>query len=204
MPQPFVCPLDHSYELPALFDAGLKWREHSFLSHPKVPPALRASAARVRVAPAAGAATEADGTPVAWVKAGSDFSAAAAALLEPQWRGKRVLSIEHADVRRLCRCLAGTDPSWKLDDLNRKLAAALAAPFHYCDTTDNPYFVECKSHGRQGCRKHPTYLMNVSRGVQRVAPLPTSGCGAAADGKGCLAWALPDSHITEGVKGRTR
>ena len=46
--------------------------------------------------------------------------------------------------------------------------------------------------------------MNVSRGVQRVAPLPTSGCGAAADGKGCLAWALPDSHITEGVKGRTR
>ena len=41
--------------------------------------------------------------------------------------------------------------------------------FHYCDTSDNPYFVECKAAHRQGCRKHPTYLMNVSRGTQRPA-----------------------------------
>ena len=73
----------------------------------------------------------------------------------------------------------------------------LAHEFHYCDTTDNPYFVECKRHRRQGCRKHKQYLMNVSRGVQTVPALPTAECTPAA----CLAYTLPKSHITEGVVG---
>ena len=32
MSQPFVCPLDHSYELPEMYDLGLDWREHSFFA----------------------------------------------------------------------------------------------------------------------------------------------------------------------------
>ena len=32
MSQPFVCPLDHSYELPEMYNLGLDWREHSFFA----------------------------------------------------------------------------------------------------------------------------------------------------------------------------
>ena len=84
--------------------------------------------------------------------------------------------------------------------LAKRLPRLLSNDFHYCDTTDNPYFVECKAQRREGCRKHKTYLMNVSRGQQAPTSLPSSGCGA---GKGCLAYTLPESHITEGVVGRT-
>ena len=85
--------------------------------------------------------------------------------------------------------------------LAKRLPRVLSNDFHYCDTTDNPYFVECKKHRRQGCRKHKQYLMNVSRGVQAPPALqtPATECSAAM----CQAYELPKSHITEGVIGAT-
>ena len=58
-----------------------------------------------------------------------------------------------------------------------------------CDTTDNPYFVSCKKAGRSGCRKHPTYTMNVSRGFQQPAAVPSSGCASSPS---CQQYALPE------------
>ena len=54
----------------------------------------------------------------------------------------RVLRLDVSDLARLCRCLADAP---ELQPLNRKLQGALSQPYHYCDTTDNPYFVACKA-----------------------------------------------------------
>ena len=56
MPQPFVCPLDHSYEIPGWVSAGLEWREHSFFSNPLAPPQLLQQAVGLRVGGGAAAA----------------------------------------------------------------------------------------------------------------------------------------------------
>ena len=37
MPQPFVCPLDHSFDIPSMVQYGLEWREHSFFDNPQAP-----------------------------------------------------------------------------------------------------------------------------------------------------------------------
>lgn len=88
MPQPFVCPLDHSYNLPLLHQSGLDWREHSFLSNPRVPPEVASSRMRLRVAPSDGAASAQPrgGTsePELTIPAGSDFAQLARAVRESQ------------------------------------------------------------------------------------------------------------------------
>ena len=86
---------------------------------------------------------------------------------------------------------------WSMYQRDRS-AQVLSMSFHYCDTSDNPYFVECKAAHRQGCRKHPTYLMNVSRGTQRPARVPTD----CARGRACGAYDYPRDHITEGTPRR--
>ena len=107
----------------------------------------------------------------------------------------QVLQVRASDLRKLCRCAADAPPLHALDS---RLGAALSMAYHYCDTTDNPYFVGCKALRRQGCRKHPVYLMNVSRGMQRPARVPHEGCAA---GRGCGEYHFPAGHITEGVVG---
>ena len=111
----------------------------------------------------------------------------------------RVLELDVGELSLLCRCVADAP---ELHDLSRKLSSVLASSFHYCDTTDNPYFVECRAHGRQGCRKHRTYLMNVSRGLQQPPLLPADKCGGggAPDMRACGRYHLPDEHISEGVR----
>ncbi|KAL3914662.1 MAG: hypothetical protein SGPRY_007552 [Prymnesium sp.] len=88
MPQPFVCPLDHSYNLPIMHQSGLDWREHSFLSNPRVPPEVASSRMRLRVAPPDGAASAEPrgGTsePELTIPAGSDFAQLARAVRESQ------------------------------------------------------------------------------------------------------------------------
>ena len=80
----------------------------------------------------------------------------------------------------------------------------LSNSFHYCDTTDNPYFVACKALRREGCRKHKQYLMNVSRGVQTPPSIPTVDCeGVGTEAQRCARYTLPEQHITEGVVGAT-
>ena len=113
-------------------------------------------------------------------------------------REAAVLQVDVASLGRMCRCLAGM-PTAVLE-LSKSLPRLLSNDFHYCDTTDNPYFVECKRHRRQGCRKHRTYLMNVSRGIQAPPPLPTRDCEAAPR---CKAYEVPKQHISEGVIGAT-
>ena len=112
MPQPFICPLDHSFDLPAMYMHQLEWREHSFLTvrsdcvaycipmcqlsgfalcsesqNPKAPPELSSSRMRIRVA-ASGASAAADGArggtsePELLVAPGSDFATLARAVGE--------------------------------------------------------------------------------------------------------------------------
>ncbi|KAL1523586.1 hypothetical protein AB1Y20_018522 [Prymnesium parvum] len=188
MPQPFVCPLDHSFDLPAMHAANLQWREHSFLSHPKADPSLAASQLRLRVGEARHPSTEAE----LRLPAGSDFAAVARAVrASPLAAEARVLTVDADDLRSLCRCVGGLP---ELLELNARLPSALRSSYDFCDTTDNPYFVECKGAGRSGCRKHPTYTMNISQGIQTVRALPTEGCGQGVGG--CQAYELPDRHIT--------
>lgn len=193
MPQPFVCPLDHSYNIPAMVSAGLEWREHSFLSNPNAPPALSAAALTIHV----GEGPVEDAARTVSVPAQTSFrgvvsavEGSAAASAAP------LLRIDASSLGLICRCLGGLP---RVHELAQRLPRILAHEFHYCDTTDNPYFVECKKHGRPGCRKHKQYLMNVSRGVQTVPALPTGECRPEA----CPAYTLPRSHITEGVVGAT-
>lgn len=185
MPQPFICPLDHSFNIPSMVDAGLHWREHTFLTNPKAPPELAAAAVDIQIG---GAAAERRVT----VPIGSSFASAVALLRAAD---TPLLRIDAAALGQLCRCLGGLP---ELHGLAKRLPRLLSNDFHYCDTTDNPYFVECKKHRRQGCRKHKTYLMNVSRGVQGPPALPTT----CAPGM-CQAYTLPGNHITEGVVGAT-
>jgi hypothetical protein len=194
MPQPFVCPLDHSFNIPSMVSAGLEWREHSFLSNPTAPPGLAASAVSVRVA-SGPPHTEMAANDVS-APSGSTFAQLVGAVrASSSAQAARLLRIDASDLGRLCRCLHGLP---EVHDLARQLPRLLSSDFHYCDTTDNPYFVECKRHRRQGCRKHKTYLMNVSRGMQAPPAMPTADCSSS-----CLAYALPKSHITEGVVGAT-
>eukprot|EP00962_Isochrysis_galbana_P004554 scaffold1242_cov123-Isochrysis_galbana.AAC.7 len=196
MPQPFICPLDHSFDVPAMISALPAWREHTFLSNPRTPPELAASRARLRVGRSAGG-HEVSGAD-AWLPAGATFGAAEKALRSVR---SRVLQVDVSDLSRLCRCVADLPA---VHQLNQKLPAALGLPYHYCDTTDNPYFVGCKAAGRQGCRKHPVYLMNVSRGTQRPPSIPSRRCGdqAAAGESRCGEIELPGEYINEGVHAR--
>lgn len=212
MPQPFVCPLDHSFSLGRMVAAGLEWREHSFLTNPLAPPDLLASRARLHVGDAAagGASTGSElrvdgGTAGSGagagvrVRSGTTFAELVADVeASPTATSARVLEIDAEALGTLCRCTRGMSP--ELVSMSRRLPSLLESDFHYCDTTDNPYFVECKKHGRQGCRKHRTYLMNVSKGMSTPPVVPSEGCGA---GKGCAPYWLPTSHITEGVIGAT-
>ena len=90
-----------------------------------------------------------------------------------------------------------------MEKLNNRLPRVLASGYHYCDTTDNPFFVECKQgitkERGQGCRKHPVYLMNVSRGMQQLPAVPADKCGAETHA-GCGKYELPEEHISEGVR----
>ena len=104
-------------------------------------------------------------------------------------------------MRKLCRCSAGLPAD--AVELAPKLKVALGSGYHYCDTTDNPFFVECKQgttkERGQGCRKHPVYLMNVSRGTQQAPAAESQQCGSAHP-QGCAKYVLPDEHISEGVR----
>ena len=192
MPQPFICPLDHSYNIPAMVGAGLEWREHSFLSNPSAPPEIVDSAVTVRVGDGAGSPGAVS------VPAGATFERAVAAIQASGAASSTpLLRIDASAMGRLCRCLGGL--TQEVRDLAQKLPRVLTNDFHYCDTTDNPYFVECKKHRRQGCRKHPKYLMNVSRGMQGPPALPTGECLPSQ----CQAYTLPKNHISEGVIGAT-
>jgi len=192
MPQPFICPLDHSYNIPAMVGAGLEWREHSFLSNPSAPPEIVDSAVTVRVGDGAGSPGAVS------VPAGATFERAVAAIQASGAASSTPLRrIDASAMGRLCRCLGGL--TQEVRDLAQKLPRVLTNDFHYCDTTDNPYFVECKKHRRQGCRKHPKYLMNVSRGMQGPPALPTGECLPSQ----CQAYTLPKNHISEGVIGAT-
>ena len=73
MPQPFICPLDHSFNIPSMVDLGLEWREHSFLSNPSSPAGLAASAVDIHVG-------ETNGGGGIAVKAGATFAEAVAAV----------------------------------------------------------------------------------------------------------------------------
>jgi len=209
MPQPFVCPLDHSFDLPAMRTAMLEWREHTFLDNPRTPAEVRTSVTRVRVGDdgigdgASGRAGNEDGNAggdgggaQAWVPAGATLGEAARTL---RGEAARVLQLDVTDLERLCACIADLPEVHKL---SRALPAALSMPYHFCDTTDNPYFVQCKAEGHQGCRKHPVYLMNVSRGTQRPPPVPYRRCGreVGAGEPRCAALELPIGYISEGVQ----
>eukprot|EP00965_Chrysotila_dentata_P252625 6210792-Pleurochrysis_carterae.AAC.3 len=203
MSQPFVCPLDHSFEIPLMVSHGLEWREHSFLENERVPRSLRASTRKLSVARSpvgngsAGAKAE-QGAADLVLDFGATFGQVAQRVSASTLREARVLQLDVADLSRLCRCVADLP---KVHALNGRLQHALSTSFHYCDTTDNPYFVQCKSEGRAGCRKHPVHLMNVSRGNQMPPIVPKEGCSV---GEGCGRLELPTNHITEGVKHRNR
>ena len=51
MSQPFVCPLDHSYELPEMYNLGLDWREHSFFARSAHPTPSVARGLREAIVP---------------------------------------------------------------------------------------------------------------------------------------------------------
>ena len=200
MPQPFVCPLDHSFELPLMM-GEVEWREHSFFSNPLAPAGMLDSAIALSV----GATREANATSSQLhVPEGSTFAEAVGAIrADEAARAAKVVSIDSSDMAKLCRCLVGLP---EVHGLAERLPRILSHTYHYCDTTDNPYFVDCKKHGRQGCRKHKVYLMNVSRGLQAPPAIPLSGCGndnAEMHGtnRGCLPYSVPQSHISEGVIG---
>ena len=205
MPQPFVCPLDHSFNIPAMIGAGLEWREHSFFSNPGAPQFAPSQRVNVLVGAGDGGGGAADASAAAGVvgstltvTAGATFAQLVDAVsASPSARDAAVLQLDASSLGRLCRCLAGMQPP--VLELSRALPRLLSNDFHYCDTTDNPYFVECKKHRRQGCRKHKTYLMNVSRGIQAPPPLPTNDCAAPR----CKAYEVPKQHISEGVIGAT-
>jgi hypothetical protein len=210
-----------------MIDTLPAWREHTFLSNPRTSPEFAASRTRLRVGGNAtggdaasrahlrvggtasgdsangamkGGATGGDAANGAdlWLQAGATFGEAEKALRSVP---SRVLQIDVSDLSLLCRCVADLPA---VHQLNQKLPAALGLPYHYCDTTDNPYFVDCKAAGRQGCRKHPFYLMNVSRGMQRPPAIPSRGCGvqAAAGEPRCAEMELPREYINEGVHAR--
>jgi len=136
------------------------------------------------------------------VAAGADFSQLVAAMRAPAMAEARVIQLHVSDMRKLCRCTAGL-PKEALE-LAPKLTAALGSGYHYCDTTDNPFFVDCKQgitkERGQGCRKHPVYLMNVSRGMQQALGAEAKQCGAAHPQRTCAKYVLPDEHISEGVR----
>ena len=159
-----------------------------------------AAAAAAAVVAAAAASATAGGA--ARVAAGADFSQVVATMSMPAMTEARIIQLHVTDMRKLCRCTAGL-PKEALE-LALKLKAALGSGYHYCDTTDNPFFVECKQGATkergQGCRKHPMYLMNVSRGTQPAMGAEAQQCGAAHPQRTCAKYVLPDEHISQGVR----
>ena len=191
--QPFVCPLDHQYEIPS-WSRELQWREHSFFSNPQAPPSLLANAVTVQVGtPAVPPVADAGSAPARTVSLarGVTFADAVAAITaSPTAQAADVLSLDSADLGRLCRCASGL--SDEATALAKKLPSLLSHSYDFCETTDNEYFVACKKTGRAGCRKHEKYIMNVTKGMEVPPPLPTSGCGGAASG--CLAYQVPSEQ----------
>ena len=161
--------------------------------------AAEVAAAAAVVAAAAASATAGGAARVA---AGADFSQVVATMSMPAMTEARIIQLHVTDMRKLCRCTAGL-PKEALE-LALKLKAALGSGYHYCDTTDNPFFVECKQGATkergQGCRKHPMYLMNVSRGTQPAMGAEAQQCGAAHPQRTCAKYVLPDEHISQGVR----
>lgn len=179
--------------------AGLDWREHSFFEHPSAA-AIGAGQEPVRVRVGDPPAQNSQINTLSrdmWVSAGTTLGEVVRFVASHEYaKSASVLTIDADEMSNLCRCVADLP---EVHELNTKLPQALAMPYSYCDTSDNPYFVECRGQRRSGCRKHPVYLMNVSRSQQRPPQVPASACGR---GFGCGQVELPTSHITMGVIGK--
>ena len=112
MPQPFVCPLDHSFNIPAMHDAGLEWREHTFLTNPRAPVGLAASTVEVNVGGGAvsaggGAAGGGAAGPVT-LAPGLTFAQAVEKITSSKAASDAsVLRLDVSSLGKMCRCLAG-------------------------------------------------------------------------------------------------
>ena len=191
MPQPFVCPLDHSYELPRLV-GDLKWREHSFFSNPQAPPSLLANSLTLRIgAQAAGIPTT---TKTLSLDGGVTFAEAVRAIkTSPDAQAATVISLDASDMNRMCR--SGVGLSTGAVELAERLPSLLSHSYDFCETTDNEYFVACKKTGRAGCRKHATFIMNVTKGYQAPPPLQTK-LPAPGAGRVCLPYQVPTKQTS--------
>jgi hypothetical protein len=146
MPLPFLCPLDHIFDIGRWEDEKLQYREAGFLSNSRVPREVTTSVARLRVARAAGdkaqpaeprAAPEYDdGQPKARevpIRAGLSLEAAAAAVASAPGGDARVLEVDPRDLRAFC----GFDAAATSGAVDAKLERAFRIQVHICGEEDN-------------------------------------------------------------------
>jgi hypothetical protein len=145
MPLPFLCPLDHIFDIGRWEDQKLAYREAGFLSNPRVPLAVTTSRARLRVERAADASSarepraapeyddgqpEAVEIPVArWLS----MDAAAEAVAKAPGGDARVLEVDPRDLSAFCGFLK---PS-QSEEVDSRLERAFSIGVHICGEEDN-------------------------------------------------------------------
>ena len=135
MPLPIACPLDHLYEIGRWYDQGLAFREHGFLTNPRVPATLTASRALLRVVADDAAAEEPDGDMhIVRVAPGSRLDDVAAALQAQSPGGQpRVLEVDPVDLQAFC----GFSDETRTAQVDARLAAAFSINVNVCGEEDN-------------------------------------------------------------------
>ena len=103
MSLPFACPQDALYDPTRWAKKSVRWREHTFLDNPNIPPAFRKNTVTLRVA-AAGQAVQPSTASVVEVPHGTPMSEVRRLVLLAN-PAVRVIKVSNIHLRRLCRWL---------------------------------------------------------------------------------------------------
>jgi hypothetical protein len=145
MPLPFLCPLDHIFDIGRWEDEKLAYREAGFLANPRLPREVGASRARLRVAKLAGAPEPPepraapeydDGQPEAIdlpLAHGLTMEDAAKAVAAARGGDARVLEVDARDLSTFCGF--GADASSEMVDARMERAFRIGV--HICGEEDN-------------------------------------------------------------------
>ena len=164
MKLPFNCPMDSLYETPRWNKAKVKFREHTFLSNPNVPEALKANRVLVSVAEK-GVAPKVTMNNRSHVELpyGTLYSDVKAAVLKAN-PSVRVIEIANDDLRRLCRWLGSAKKNADFNKLGRYIFTESS---RYCPQED------MGGYGAPGFDwRNPFTAYNCTWGFHYPAPFP--------------------------------
>eukprot|EP00898_Chlorokybus_atmophyticus_P009220 jgi/Chlat1/929/Chrsp108S01364 len=125
MPMPYICPMDHVFDLEPWYLAGpMDFREYSFLDNPQVPDDVRNSKVKLQLA----ATAAKDGV----VRIPSDFREVDRAAVSA-----RVAEISATDLLAFSTC--GVGKEGEINDFNKWVAGRYSLRTSICSHERNPY-----------------------------------------------------------------